>query len=450
MCVKIFVGCKHMGYCKLQIGCLIVIIYISIIYIRDCRKYKKDLNNTLFDEILTAGFINLILDGTTAISVNYLDAVPPVINTILHLCFLISIDTVVFLVFLYMLKVTGAFPKKTEYKLLVFAPYIANVITVVLSIGSLEYKKGNATNYSTGFPVYACFVMVAVYLLATVITYVTRMKHIESRKRMGIFTYLIAMMLVGTIQLFIPEVLMTGLCITIFIIGMYLNLEDPALSELSHYHDEMVSGFANLVENRDDSTGGHIKRTGMYVKIIAEELQTSGKFSDILTKDYMNNLTKAAPMHDIGKIAVPDAILCKPGRLTDEEYEIMKQHTVKGGKIIEQTFGNLGNEEYRDMAYNVAMYHHEKWNGKGYPIGLSENNIPLCARIMAIADVFDAVSEKRCYRDAMPMDKCFGIIESGRGTDFDPVVTDAFLAIRDKIEMIHSEFLHSETENTIE
>ena len=125
------------------------------------------------------------------------------------------------------------------------------------------------------------------------------------------------------------------------------------------------------------------------------------------------------------------------GKLTTEEFEIMKGHTQKGGEIIEETFGHLGDKSYTKMAYQVAKYHHEKWNGKGYPKGLEREEIPLCARIMAVADVFDAVSEKRCYRDAMPLEQCFEIIEKGRGTDFDPMIADAFLSIRDKIEQIH-------------
>lgn len=142
-------------------------------------------------------------------------------------------------------------------------------------------------------------------------------------------------------------------------------------------------------------------------------------------------------MHDIGKIAVPDSILQKPGKLTDEEFEQMKLHTVKGGKIIKETFGHLGDEQYTEMAYQVARFHHEKWNGKGYPEGLSRKDIPLCARIMAIADVFDAVSEKRCYREAMPLDKCFEIIEEGSGQHFDPILVEVFLEIRDKVEAIY-------------
>lgn len=144
-------------------------------------------------------------------------------------------------------------------------------------------------------------------------------------------------------------------------------------------------------------------------------------------------------MHDVGKIAIPDAILQKPGKLTDEEFEIMKTHAQKGGKIIRETFGHLGNDAYEEMAYEVAAHHHEKWNGRGYPDGLKETEIPLCARIMAVADVFDAVSAKRCYRDAMPLDQCFHIIEEGRGRDFDPVLVDVFIEIEDKIRKVYEE-----------
>ncbi len=169
-----------------------------------------------------------------------------------------------------------------------------------------------------------------------------------------------------------------------------------AVKGMSRYHNEMVMGFATLVENKDGSTGGHIKRTSLYVELLAKELLNRGLYKDILTPEYVENLRKAAPMHDIGKIAVPDSILQKPGKLTDEEYEIMKLHSIRGGEIIKETFGNLEDETYTQMAYEVARFHHEKWNGKGYPDSLKRKEIPLCARIMAIADVFDAISQKRC------------------------------------------------------
>ena len=145
-------------------------------------------------------------------------------------------------------------------------------------------------------------------------------------------------------------------------------------------------------------------------------------------------------MHDVGKISIPDSILQKPGKLTDEEYEIMKTHTTKGAELIKKSFKNLDNEDYTKMILDVALYHHEKWNGKGYPKGLSGYSIPLSARIMAVADVFDAISQKRCYRDAMPFNKCFEIISSGRGTDFDPEITDVFISLRPIIEQICTDF----------
>lgn len=144
----------------------------------------------------------------------------------------------------------------------------------------------------------------------------------------------------------------------------------------------------------------------------------------------------AAPLHDLGKIATPDRILQKPGKLTDEEFAIMKEHAARGGEIILNTFKNIDNPEFQQIAYEVARFHHEKYNGKGYPDGLAGEQIPLHARVMAIADVFDAVSQKRCYRDAMPVDQCFEIIEKGSGTDFDPHLTKLFLESRNEIEQL--------------
>ena len=146
----------------------------------------------------------------------------------------------------------------------------------------------------------------------------------------------------------------------------------------------------------------------------------------------------AAPLHDIGKIAIPDRILQKNGKLTNEEFDIIKTHTIEGAKIIDETFGHTSNEKYYDIVKNVALYHHEKYNGTGYPQKLKGQEIPLEARIMSVADVFDAVSENRCYRDALPIEKCFEIIKEGRGTAFDPDVVDAFLSSKEEIIKVHN------------
>ncbi len=206
------------------------------------------------------------------------------------------------------------------------------------------------------------------------------------------------------------------------------------------YSQDMILGFATLVESRDENTGGHIKRTSIYTELLAEKLRQNGVYSDIITPDFVKCLSMVAPLHDIGKISIPDNILCKPGKLTDEEFTIMKSHSAKGGEIIKDTFCHMADENYRTMAYEVARYHHEKWNGKGYPESLSGEDIPLSARIMAIADVFDAVSEKRCYREAMPLERCFEIISEGSGQHFDPAIVEVFLSIKDKVTETYNEY----------
>lgn len=429
-----------MEHIKLQIGCLIVLLYIAFIYLCQCRRYSQTLKQTLFDELLMLGIASVVLDGVTAFTVNHLELVSITVNKILHVLFLISLDSVIFVLCLYMLYITDHQPKSRIGKVIISAPYAISVIWVICNVNSLEYIDGAISNYSMGTSAYTCFIMAAVYIVLTIIIFFKRWNYIESHKRLSILTYLLVLAVITGVQMVFPEALVTSIAVTVFVLGVYMNLESPALKELSRYHSESVMGFANLIENRDNNTGGHIKRTSAYVQLIAEELRNKGQYSNVLTKDYITNLINAAPMHDIGKVSVPDAVLQKPGKLTDEEYATMKLHAENGGKIIRETFKHLGDEEYYQMAYEVARHHHEKWNGKGYPDGLKQEEIPVCARIMAVADVFDAVSEKRCYRDAMPLEKCFEIIEQGSGQDFDPVVVEAFFHIRDKVEKVHRDF----------
>ena len=197
---------------------------------------------------------------------------------------------------------------------------------------------------------------------------------------------------------------------------------------------EVIVSMANLIESRDGSTGEHVKRTAIFVKLIAQNLMENHMFEETFTKEYFENVCKAAPMHDIGKITVPDYILKSTGNLSDEEFKIMKNHSVEGGKIIRETLGKIEDQNYIDIAANMATYHHEKWDGSGYPEGRSGEDIPLCARIMAVADVFDALAFKRYYKDALSLDATFDIIEESCGTHFDPVVADALCNVRGKIE----------------
>lgn len=422
---------------KLQLGCAAVILYIIAGYVKESRRLGLLKKLKIFHLLLGMGLISVILDGATAYTVNNIGQVGETCNMILHLLFLLSLDTFIFLVYIYMLAITKGIPKSKIKRWLMFLPYLINAVVLITNIPELEYRTGVVTNYSMGWSAYTCFATALIYIVLALIKFFWKWVYIEKHKRESIITYLLIMAAITIYQTIYPEALMSSLCVTVILFGMYIKQENPAENQLSQYHEEMIMGFATLVENKDGSTGGHIKRTSGYVRLIVEELRRRGYYKDVLTKDYVNDLYLAAPMHDIGKVSIPDAVLQKPGRLTSEEFELMKQHTRKGGEIIKETFGHLGNESYTKMAYQVAEYHHEKWNGTGYPNGLKRDEIPLCARIMAVADVFDAVSEKRCYRDAMPLDKCFRIIAEGCGTDFDPLIADTFLAIREKVEQIH-------------
>lgn len=196
-------------------------------------------------------------------------------------------------------------------------------------------------------------------------------------------------------------------------------------------------GMADMVENRDNNTGGHVKRTSEVVKIFAERLKKSSpdiKYDD----EFYENVIMAAPMHDLGKIVVPDSILNKPGRYTPEEYAQMKVHAAKGAEIVQQVLNGIEDEKFLKIATNIAHYHHEKYDGSGYPEGLKGEDIPYEARIMALADVFDALVSKRCYKEKMSMDKAFGIIEESLDTHFDRRLGVRFLECRKELEAYYS------------
>lgn len=428
-----------MEYCKLQLGCALVVLYIAFVYYKECGRFHQKKQVVIFDGLLWLSIVCLVFDGVTAYTVNHLEVVSDVLNRILHMCFLLSMDSFIFLLFLYMISITSGLPRRRSRRLLLCIPYVVNVVLVVVNIPFLWYEKGDRSNYSAGWSAYTCYFMVGIYFLLSMITFLKQWRYVEHHKRANIFTCLLVSACVTVVQVIDPELLLTSLGVTIIILGVYVNQENPAIRELAYYHQEMIMGFATLVENKDGSTGGHIKRTTTYVKLLVEELRKRGQYKTVLTKDYIKNLLMAAPMHDIGKISVPDVILQKPARLTEEEFERMKLHAENGSKIILETFGPLGNDQYTRLAYEVSRFYHEKWNGNGYPVGLQGEEIPLSARIMAIADVFDAVSAKRCYRDAMPLDTCFEIIAEGSGRDFDPMLAEIFLDIREKVEEVYNQ-----------
>lgn len=204
-------------------------------------------------------------------------------------------------------------------------------------------------------------------------------------------------------------------------------------------HNKLILSMAAMVESRDNSTGGHIKRTSDVVNILIEEIQKD-KSDDrlILTNEFCYNIIKAAPMHDLGKIAVDDAVLRKPGRFTDEEFEKMKTHAEEGARIVHEILKDTDDQVFHILAENVAHYHHERWDGSGYPKGLKGEEIPLEARIMAVADVYDALVSKRVYKEAMSFEKADSIMMESFGKHFDKQLEKYYVAARSKLEDYYS------------
>ena len=220
------------------------------------------------------------------------------------------------------------------------------------------------------------------------------------------------------------------------------NLErdvDAKTEKIREIQNDIITSMASIVENRDNNTGGHIQRTSDIVRIFVKHLREIEQYN-FLDATLANNIIKAAPLHDFGKIAIPDVILNKPGKFTEDEYEIMKLHPGKGAVIVERILMNSEDEQFREVAVNVAHYHHERWDGNGYPEKIGNDKIPFEARVMALADVFDALVSKRVYKESFSFDRAFDIIAQAGGEQFDPDLCQEFLQCRSMLEDLYNSY----------
>ena len=219
--------------------------------------------------------------------------------------------------------------------------------------------------------------------------------------------------------------------------------------ELVLTRDVTIFTLANLAETRDPETGGHIRRTQTYVRLLAEKIAGQTRFAGQLDPQSIELLYKSAPLHDVGKVGVPDAILLKPGKLTDEEFEEIKKHTEYGRDALAVGVRELGENSFLGYAMEIAYSHHEKWDGSGYPLGLKGEKIPLSGRMMAIADVYDALISKRVYKPPFPHEKAVSIILEGSGSHFDPSLVDAFSEIKESFRRTAIEFADFDEERDV-
>ena len=301
----------------------------------------------------------------------------------------------------------------------------------------------NDAGYQRGdlFILYEIFYAISlIYLLVSLVLVGKHFRHRDS-----ITTILIIVVLVGGVVpmtffkinvAYLAIGIAASLCYIFYNDLIQQDMKDELMEnqrKLSEIQGHIISGMANLIESRDTETGEHVNRTSRYVKVIADSARRRGIYTDQIDDKFIMLLYTLAPMHDVGKIVVSDQILKQPRRLTDEEFAEMKKHARDGGIVVKKILDGITDEEYIRFAADIATYHHERWDGTGYPLGLKGEEIPLSARIMAIADVFDALISKRCYKDAIPFDEAFEVIESESGTHFDPKLVEVFLKEKETI-----------------
>lgn len=264
-------------WCKTQIVCILILGYIGIQFIREGTQLNKlsgKLNcNKIFDSFFIITEIAVIFDGVTACTVNLLDMIPRYVNLLGHFGMFASYEIYVILLFWYWVHATEGIPKRKWIRFVCLLPGLASILLTALFLPELEFVQGKYTNYSMGISVYVCFICVIIYCILTIAIIIVKHRYISDKKKMGLFTTLLFIILILMIQIIFPESLVSCIAATMITISIYLNMENPSIHGLEHYHNEMVMGFATLVDNKDDNTGGHIRRSSAYAVLIAENLR---------------------------------------------------------------------------------------------------------------------------------------------------------------------------------
>ena len=407
---------------------MMVAMTLHVLYYSGFTKLQK----TWF--LLTFGSIMLCAGAEFAVHCGYYNpkfAVPLTVLTVLQF----SVAPALGVLF------TGALGLEKQGRIAVAYLCVNLVIeTVAAPFGWIFYFNEAGYFRGDGFMVYEAFYLVSlVYLVVCMVLIGKKFHNRDVRTIIMILVVLVA----GILPMTLYKLNITYIAIAIGACLCYIYYNDLVQQDIqaelvanqqqmSRMQSHIISGLSNLIENRDIETGEHVVRTGIYVRTLAECAARDGVYANELDAHFIDKMQLLAPMHDIGKVVVSDSILKKPGRLTPAEFEIMKKHAAAGGAVVREVLGGVADEEYISFAADIATYHHEWWNGLGYPSGLAGAEIPLCARIMAIADVFDALVSERCYKAPIDREAAFAVIRAEAGTHFDPRLVEVFLRHKDE------------------
>ena len=330
---------------------------------------------------------------------------------------------------------SGALGLPGQKKIAIWFFAVNFVVETVCAPFGWVFHFGEKYTRGPAFLVYEAFYFISlVYLTVSMVRVGRKFRNRDTRTIAMILVILVA----GIVPMTVYKLNITYIAVAIGASLCYIYYNDLVQQDIqaelvanqqkiSRMQSHIITGLSSLIENRDVETGEHVLRTGTFVETLARDAISDGVYADTLNEQFVSKMQTLAPMHDIGKIVVSDRILLKPGRLTPEEYEQMKKHAAVGGDVIREVLSGVTDEDYLSFASDIATYHHERWDGTGYPKGLKGEEIPLAARIMAIADVFDALVSHRCYKEPFSIEESMKIIKEGAGTQFDPRLVEVFL-----------------------
>jgi HD-GYP domain-containing protein (c-di-GMP phosphodiesterase class II) len=351
----------------------------------------------------------------------------------LTLIYSVAIGTVYYLYFFSKLSIT--------YKTLVLSFIIYSLSVAVI----INYGPAGIGTFFLFIVVLICslFIGLKASLIASVINLLTmflfEFLYYKSLIRWDYLTeYSWSLWFLNSLNIFFVGIVFAA-AISLLIHGV-----KKTFATINKTKEATITGLAKLAEYKDTDTGMHLERIREYAGLLAATLSKQKLFDNYITYQYIDDIYISSTLHDIGKVGVPDMILLKPGKLDKGEFEIMKKHSKIGTHVIEEISLKLGDKSFLDMAQCIAHFHHEKWDGSGYPNGLSGNDIPLSARIVALADVYDALTSKRVYKDAFTHDAAVQIITKDRGKHFDPDITDVFVLLQSKFNEIRLQYNDSE------